>query len=454
MNKYIKTFVIILFNVFLVTLPSYSIDNDIVVNQKDTDVLVSKINYDDVIKKAQEHSYDLKIADFNILISKEGIRDAKSEYFPKLNASASTEYTKNFRDGRDTTVMSIGDSFINPYTRYQSVLGVALSYNLFDFGVRRNVLNAAKEDVKVKELELEEKFQDLTLNVTDTYAKALMTDMQIKNFQEMQTILEKNLEYSKRLYEARVISSMELKNANIALEDVKRQLNDLKQIKEESLNWLTFYTGEKYDVQNIKIAEFKSSKFDPFKQNDYTKSVTWKVHELMINKKEFELKAAQRLNYPKVTLYSRYYLYGSNKSNYAKSIDDIQPSNYSIGGSINMPLFDGFKNAANIQTKKLELQQLYVERDKAIAELTAKLSTMRSNIINLNSQLENDEVIQKNLNEKYNAANKLLSKRMISPMEVNNAKIEILKEQNEFIKNKVAISATEKGIEALTREYE
>ena len=58
--------------------------------------LVSKIDFESIWDKAKEHSYDLKIADFNILISKQDIRGARSEYFPKLIASAGTEYTKNY----------------------------------------------------------------------------------------------------------------------------------------------------------------------------------------------------------------------------------------------------------------------------------------------------------------------------------------------------------------------
>ena len=48
------------------------------------------------------HSYDLQIADFQILISKQDVRGARSEYFPKLGFNAGTEYTKNFRDTKDT----------------------------------------------------------------------------------------------------------------------------------------------------------------------------------------------------------------------------------------------------------------------------------------------------------------------------------------------------------------
>lgn len=129
------------------------------ITAKEKDSVISKIDFDSILQKAKEHSYDLKIADYNVLISKQGIRSAKSEYFPKLHFSAGTEYTKNFRNAKESTVMSIGDAFINPYTRYQSVLGITVGYNLFDFGVRGGNLKVAKEDTELKELENKEKLQ-------------------------------------------------------------------------------------------------------------------------------------------------------------------------------------------------------------------------------------------------------------------------------------------------------
>ena len=141
---------------------------------------VKKISFDDVWAKAKNHAYDLKIADYDILIAKQEVKGVRAEYFPKLAASAGTEYTKNYRNLRDTTVMSIGEAFINPYTRYQSVLGITLVYNLFDFGIRGESLKAAKEEVSLKELELKEKLQELHLNLLDTYTKILITTRQIE----------------------------------------------------------------------------------------------------------------------------------------------------------------------------------------------------------------------------------------------------------------------------------
>ena len=175
--------------------------------------LITKISFDEVLKAAKEHSYDLKIADYQILISKQEVRGAKSEYFPKLNFMAGTEYTRNFRDIRDTTVMTIGDAFINPYTRYQSIMGVTVAYNLFDFGVRGDTLKMSKEDVKLRELETKQKLQDMNLTLLDSYTKILITSKQIEINREILDLSEKNLEMKERLFKAKDISKTELNDA-------------------------------------------------------------------------------------------------------------------------------------------------------------------------------------------------------------------------------------------------
>ena len=181
--KIAKYLVCLVFCLFMqIGSPCYALRDTkgVTLSEQKQPVLVGKITFDDVLSKAKEHSYDLKIADYNVLISKQDVRWARSEYFPKLNFGGGFEYTKNYRDISDTTVMSIGDAFINPYTRFQSMLGITVSYNLFDFGIRGGNLKLAKEDVLLKELETKEKLQEMSLTLLDSYAKLLVTTKQIE----------------------------------------------------------------------------------------------------------------------------------------------------------------------------------------------------------------------------------------------------------------------------------
>ena len=78
------------------------INSQAIVAEIDKKQINENLNFDDILKKAEEHSYNLKIADFEALIVEQNIRGARSEYFPKLYFSASTEYNKNFSDNKQT----------------------------------------------------------------------------------------------------------------------------------------------------------------------------------------------------------------------------------------------------------------------------------------------------------------------------------------------------------------
>ena len=413
---------------------------------------VKKISFDDVWAKAKNHAYDLKIADYDILIAKQEVKGVRAEYFPKLAASAGTEYTKNYRNLRDTTVMSIGEAFINPYTRYQSVLGITLVYNLFDFGIRGESLKAAKEEVSLKELELKEKLQELHLNLLDTYTKILITTRQIELNKEIISQYEKNLGYKERLVKAKEISKTDLNDAKKELLSAQNRINELNSIRAESLAWLSFYTGESYDNESIKVEDLCKPDFDVTAFNDYTKSIVWQIHEKQIKKKEHEIKIAKRTNYPKVNVYGRYYLYGSDYSSYNDSLKDIEPSNFTVGGSVNMTLFDGLKNQANIKKNILEMKELQVERDKAIAQLMTRLAAMRANLIYLDKQIDVNNDIIKELNDKEKSVRRLVSKRVVSPMDEVDAKVQILEQKIELSKNTITKIAITKGIQILTEE--
>lgn len=436
--RLIKCFLNIIILCAQLILYSYAIDNTV------------EISFDEVIKQAKVHAYDIKISDFDIFIAKQGVRTARSEYFPKLNISAGTEYTKNFKDYTNSSVTVVGDAFINPYTRYQSLMGITLTYNVFDFGVRKNKLDIAKEDIILKELLEKEQYQELELTLIDTYSKLLITKKQISLNEELLSLAKKNLEYKTRLFNAKEISKVELNEQLIEVQKYEKQLAELRLLAQESLNWLTFYTKQEYSLDNLIVKDFKTVDFNPMEFNDYTKSLTWLIQEKEIKKKELALNIAKNNNMPKVNAYSRYYLYGSDHSSYKDTMRDLGASNYTIGASVYMPVFDGFKNKAEIEVANLELQQQLIKRDKAIAEFMTRLATMRTNIIYLNEQAKTSEAICQELDDSLKSVKRLVDKKISTPIELNEAKIKLIEQKIELEKNTTTIVAIEKAIQALT----
>ena len=203
-----------------------------------------------------------------------------------------------------------------------------------------------------------------------------------------------------RLFDAKEISKIELNDAKVAVKKIEQRIEELGSIAQESLNWISFYTGEQYNLAELQVQEFKKPDFDPMEFNDYTKSITWQIQEHELKKKELELRVAKKAYLPKVNAYSRYYVYGSDHSSYRDAIDDVSPSNWTIGGTVQMPVFDGFHTSAMVQTASLELKKQFIQRDKAIAELMTRLSTMRSNLMYLERQTEDAQELLYELMDK------------------------------------------------------
>ena len=253
------------------------------------------------------------------------------------------------------------------------------------------------------------------------------------------------------MFDAKEISKTELNDEEVKVAEVSKRIYELKQMLVESVNWLQFYTGEKYDIDGLKVADIKKPDFDVMSNCDYTKSIVWRVYDEQLKKKELELKVVQRMNYPKVNAYGRYYLYGSNHSSYPASFKDIGPSNFTVGANVNMLLFDGLKNRANIHKTALEYKQLQVEREQAIAQLMTRLSVMRSNLIFLDKQIDDTNKMIDELTDKEVSIKRLVSKKLATPIDENEAKIKLLEQHIELEKNSITELAIQKGIQILTQ---
>ena len=99
-----------------------------------------QVNFDDFLNQAIEKSYQLHSSQLNAQISKVGIKSARSDYFPTIAAFATSERYNDMTDGNSQVTAVGNDVFLNR-SYYQGVAGTGLSYNLFDFGIRRKRLD-------------------------------------------------------------------------------------------------------------------------------------------------------------------------------------------------------------------------------------------------------------------------------------------------------------------------
>lgn len=414
--------------------------------------LVSELIFDEVIQKAVENSYDVQMADFDIIIAKYGINEARAEYFPKLIFSLATEYNKNYKD-HNVSSITVGESVINPYTRFQTLGGVTVTYNLFDFGVRGNYYKMAKTDKDFRELIKKEDIQKVKLTVIELYGRLYILNEQIKLKKEVVKSEEEALEIRKRLYKAREISLMELQEQRARVDRHKKELANLKGLLEENLIGLAFFTNDEYDYKKINIQPIGDIEYDVNKGLDYEKSISNLIYNSVIKKKKFELTAVRRTNYPKINAYTKYYMYGSDPSSYPKAFDDFSASNWAIGTSLTMMAFDGGKVRSKVKQLEYELKKIEVEKAKTLAELKKQIGTLKSNLQSNSEQLDASNNIVSELSQKEQANVLLVKNRVVSPLELYDARTALLTEQIDNMKYKTMISAITRSLDVLETAY-
>ena len=81
------------------------------------------ISFEDVIEKAIANSYELKISDIDISLSKTIVKEMTSLYYPALNVRFNTEYLKDLAGGI-SGITAIGNSVLSDNTKYQDSLSL------------------------------------------------------------------------------------------------------------------------------------------------------------------------------------------------------------------------------------------------------------------------------------------------------------------------------------------
>ena len=80
-----------------------------------------------------------------------------------------------------------------------------------------------------------------------------------------------------------------------------------------------------------------------------------------------------------------------------------------------------------------------------------RLATMRSNLMYLDKQIDDTNKIIDELTDKDVSMKRLLSKKLVTPIEANEARIKLLEQHIELEKNSITECAIQRGIQILTQ---
>jgi outer membrane protein len=411
------------------------------------------LDYDEVIEKALRHAHDIRMSQLDITISRSSLKRAYSFYYPTLTARWNTEYVKDQTDGT-AQVNVIGNTVLVQNTLYQSSFMLMGNYNLFDFGATGKKALIAKKDVDAKKAVYRQSVRDVKLKVLNTYSDLLTGYEELAAKKELLK-LYKDLSLTKeRLYTAGAISKIDMVDEAFKTVKIVDDIDNLKLKLKTLLEDLSLYTGEDYGDDSVKVSGFKGYEEDFKDTFNPENTPESRIYDMEIEKKKAELQVLQRGLLPQLALYSSYAWYANRPNEFDTSAQYIKPSNFIVGLSITVPLFEGFKSPAEIEKAQLEMERLKVEKAKKLSELSVRYAKLNEAHKTYVSGVANQQEMLAKVEEKLTMAESLTEQKIMEWVDFLTQKIELVNQKFELTKTMIAKISAMKQLKILSETGE
>ena len=370
------------------------------------------LDFDTLAGKASSHSYDMRMADLDIRISRSGLEEALSARYPRAWARFDTVHTKDLTGGTPRAA-SIGDMIFEEETLFQNAFSVGLTYDLYDFGARGRKLFIAGRDVDLRKALYDRTLREARLKVLNIYSDLLLEwkareaeNRRLSVFRELATVM-------KRLHEAGGASRMEMADAALNVVKTLDALDASRIRLVRLLRELSLHTGEAYDSEALEIRDLDGDSLHP-NGSASVSSAEERIYGIAREQKRAEIEVLERERCPKIALKSYYAWYGQDMDSYRESLGDLRSKNFFVGLSLTLPLFDGFRTGARIDKAKLELERLEIEREKKLAELRSRREALAGEAVLYEEEEGKCRDMVTAMEEKFHMVERLREKELAS----------------------------------------
>jgi outer membrane protein TolC len=301
----------------------------------------------------------LKQNEIEVMIAEENVNIANAGYYPELKLAANIENSKKFESLYTPSYIG-DDSLTQSSGRYFSA-SLYFSYDIYHFRATQYSITAAKENMNVLSAAkcLEEK--ESLISLLENYSKIRIQNYKIYEYEKIQKLYMELYNLTNRLYESGRIAKTNSMEYAKELADVVTMIAGVKEEKTSYLSHIVYLSG--INIQESDILEPLGATY--YDDIAFEKSITAKRIMSAIAQKQAELNLKKTNYLPVISFYARYDFYGSSIDGYSAALNDFEKNGYRFGISFSMPLFDGFKNEAEVNIKKLELMRSRLEYEDA-----------------------------------------------------------------------------------------
>ena len=375
------------------------------------------LSLQECIDIALSNNYELRVAQLNVELADQDIISSRSAWLPKVNSSFSFgKYIQGERTVKEDVPIGIDpetgkyifqerDVTIEQTERNSYGANVTLDQHIYDFGRTGNYIRQAKAYKQFYEHNLFNTRNLVIANVSDKYFE-LLKAMKLRDvYAEAVKHAEENLEYNQTMMDVGLKSQAEIYQARVNLgnrsTDLINQINRIELAKAALNSAMGQYPATSIEIkEDMPIPIFPSYSFEQAVDVALENNERLKAIENEVRATEYAIRSAKALSAPNVGARVSYDRLNDDIGRvYTTNLDEDFKA--TIGASVNLNIFNGLADKAEIQRQKLNnelaLEKLKEEKRILITNIREYFLLLKSfqDVIQINQ--ENLEAYEENL---------------------------------------------------------
>ncbi len=347
-----------------------------------------EITFSELQSSASLNSHRLKLRSIDTSIEEARLGSVYSTLYPQLSIGYNGEYNRNL-DTTTSGTLAVGDTTINSTVRNKDSLALRLNYEIYHFGTTLKQIEMSKKEIAAKKLEVCNEETKLHLELLDHYAGAQKAQNENRFKKAMHALRKELYFYKQRLYTAGKESRVSVGDEAIRLIDLEHDIERSQMTYEENLIALSKLSHIPLDLKETQLLPL-NIKADDIHLYSYENNSQARQYQERIAEKNAEISLNERTQLPVISLYSNYYLYGSDPHNAYDAFNGIRPNSWNAGLSIRWSLFEGFKYNSESSRLHFERDRIYEEYALAKREFEADTQTKQEHLNRLAQITKNE----------------------------------------------------------------
>ncbi len=392
----------------------------------------------EAVEFARKNNFQVKKALEDIRVQQQVNREVTASALPQLNGSF------NFTDNIKVPVSLVpGEFFGQPAgtyipvqfgVQYSATLGASLEQILFDGQVfvglqaREAALDYSRKSAEITE-------ESIAVNIYKVYYQLLIAKMQIELYHDNIVRYEKLYHDTRVIYDNGFAEKLDVDRVNVTLTNLRTDSIKLQTQLNNGFLGLKVLLGIPVTdslVQTEELTEemVKRDILDTAYQ--YADRREFQILEIGKKLNDYNVKRYKYTYLPTLSAFGNYYTNAQrNEFDFFKSGGDwFQQS--AIGLRINVPIFDGFRRAAQVQQAKSAVRKIEYDMEQMKLNIDNEVASSRNRfrdaVLAVDAQRQNMQLAE----TVYDQTKKKYEQGLGSNTEINNAQTDLRTAQTNF----------------------